>query len=53
MQKNWFVQHTGLQLSPYFSAAKIAWVLQNVPGAQEKADRGELLLWNDRQLAGL
>lgn len=35
-------EHTGLQLSPYFSAAKIAWVLQNVEGAQEKADRGEL-----------
>lgn len=34
--------HTGLQLSPYFSAGKIAWVLQNVEGAQEKADRGEL-----------
>lgn len=34
--------HTGLQLSPYFSAAKIAWVLQNVEGAQEAADRGEL-----------
>lgn len=34
--------HTGLQLSPYFSAAKIAWVLKHVPGAQEKADRGEL-----------
>lgn len=34
--------HTGLQLSPYFSAAKIAWVLQNVEGAQERADRGEL-----------
>ena len=34
--------HTGLQLSPYFTAAKIAWVLQNVEGAQEKADRGEL-----------
>lgn len=34
--------HTGLQLSPYFSAAKIAWVLQNVEGAKEKADRGEL-----------
>lgn len=33
---------TGLQLSPYFSAAKIAWVLRNVEGAQEKADRGEL-----------
>lgn len=34
--------HTGLQLSPYFSAAKIAWVLRNVEGAQEKADKGEL-----------
>ena len=34
--------HTGLQLSPYFSAAKIAWVLQNVQGAQEKANKGEL-----------
>ncbi len=34
--------HTGLQLSPYFSAAKIAWVLQNVPGAGEKAAQGRL-----------
>lgn len=34
--------HTGLQLSPYFSAAKIAWVLQNVEGAKEKAVKGEL-----------
>lgn len=34
--------HTGLQLSPYFSAAKIAWVLRNVAGAQEKAEKGEL-----------
>lgn len=34
--------HTGLQLSPYFSAGKIAWVLQNVEGAQEKANKGEL-----------
>lgn len=34
--------HTGLQLSPYFSAAKIAWVLQNVPGAKEKAAQGKL-----------
>lgn len=34
--------HTGLPLSPYFSAAKIAWVLKNVKGAREKADRGEL-----------
>ena len=34
--------HTGLQLSPYFSAAKIAWVLQNVDGAKEKAKAGSL-----------
>lgn len=33
---------TGLPLSPYFSAAKIAWILQNVPGAQEKSVKGEL-----------
>ncbi|MFA9377787.1 MAG: glycerol kinase [Lachnotalea sp.] len=35
-------EHTGLHLSPYFSAAKIAWILQNVAGAQEKANKGEL-----------
>lgn len=34
--------HTGLQLSPYFSAAKIAWILKNVPGAAEKAEQGQL-----------
>ncbi|MCI8861498.1 MAG: glycerol kinase GlpK [Lachnospiraceae bacterium] len=33
---------TGLPLSPYFSAAKIAWVLENVEGAAEKAAKGEL-----------
>ena len=27
--------HTGLNLSPYFTAAKLAWILQNVPAAQE------------------
>lgn len=35
-------EKTGLMLSPYFSAAKIAWVLEEVEGAREKADRGEL-----------
>ena len=34
--------HTGLQLSPYFSAAKIAWVLKNIEGVQELADKDEL-----------
>ncbi len=33
---------TGLLLDPYFSATKIAWVLDNVEGARDRADRGEL-----------
>jgi|TARA_B110000967_G_scaffold64050_1_gene66029 glycerol kinase len=45
---------TGLLLDPYFSATKIAWLLDNVDGARERAERGELafgtmdswLLWN-------
>lgn len=35
-------ERTGLVLSPYFSAAKISWVLENVPGAREKAYQGKL-----------
>ena len=45
---------TGLLLDPYFSASKVAWILDNVEGARERADRGELcfgtidswLIWN-------
>jgi len=33
---------TGLVLDPYFSATKVAWILDNVPGARAQADRGEL-----------
>jgi glycerol kinase len=33
---------TGLLLDPYFSATKIAWILDNVPGARARAERGEL-----------
>ncbi len=33
---------TGLLLDPYFSATKIAWLLDNVPGARDRAERGEL-----------
>ncbi len=33
---------TGLILDPYFSATKLAWMLRNVPGAAERAGRGEL-----------
>lgn len=34
---------TGLLLDPYFSASKIAWILQHVPGAQQAAAAGKLL----------
>lgn len=36
-------EHTGLLLDPYFSATKIMWILDNVPHARERADKGELL----------
>jgi glycerol kinase len=45
---------TGLRLDPYFSATKLAWLLDNVPDARAAAERGELafgtvdtwLIWN-------
>jgi glycerol kinase len=33
---------TGLLLDPYFSASKIAWLLDHIPGARERAERGAL-----------
>ncbi len=36
-------QKTGLIIDAYFSATKIKWILDNVEGARERADRGELL----------
>ncbi len=47
-------QKTGLVLDAYFSGTKIAWILDNVEGAREKAEKGELafgtvdswLIWN-------
>ena len=33
-------QRTGLVLDPYFSATKIQWLLENVPGLRERAERG-------------
>jgi len=33
---------TGLLLDPYFSASKIAWLLDHIPGARERAERSEL-----------
>lgn len=34
---------TGLLIDAYFSGTKIKWILDNVEGAREKAERGELL----------
>ena len=47
-------QNTGLLIDPYFSATKIAWILENVSGARKQAEAGELafgtvdtwLVWN-------
>jgi glycerol kinase len=36
-------QKTGLLLDPYFSATKLMWLLDNVPQARERAEKGELL----------
>ncbi|MGO2132028.1 MAG: glycerol kinase GlpK [Halomonas sp.] len=35
-------QRTGLLIDPYFSATKLGWLLDNVEGARERAERGEL-----------
>lgn len=41
--KNIVYEKTGLLLDPYFSATKIIWILEHVPGARERAQRGEIL----------
>jgi glycerol kinase len=49
---------TGLELDPTFSATKLAWVLDNVDGARDRAQAGELAFhdvagWLARSLAGI
>lgn len=47
-------EKTGLLIDSYFSATKLRWILENIPGARQKAEQGELafgtvdsfLLWN-------
>ena len=51
------LKKTGLKLSPFFSAPKVAWILQNIPGAREKAEAGKLCMgtmdtWTIWQLTG-
>lgn len=49
-----FTERTGLLLDPYFSGTKLAWLLDDIPGARARAEAGELafgtidcwLLWN-------
>jgi glycerol kinase len=50
-------ERTGLVIDPYFSGTKIAWVLDNLPGARARAERGELAFgtvdtWLTWQLTG-
>ncbi|MFA7268075.1 MAG: glycerol kinase GlpK [Sterolibacterium sp.] len=52
-----FRQRTGLTLDPYFSASKLAWLLDHVPGARAGAEAGELAFgtvdsWLAWQLSG-
>src|SRR5215510_4662025 len=35
-------ERTGLVIDPYFSATKLAWLLEHIPGARTRAERGEL-----------
>jgi glycerol kinase len=45
---------TGLEVDPYFSASKVRWMLENLPGVRERAEAGEIafgtvdswLIWN-------
>ena len=53
-----FQQKTGLIMDGYFSGTKLRWLLDNVPGARERAERGELAFgtvdsWLMYKLAGV
>jgi len=39
-------ENTGLVCDAYFSGTKVKWILDNVPGAREKAEKGDLLFGN-------
>lgn len=41
-----FKQKVGLPLATYFSGTKIKWILDNVDGARERAEAGDLLFGN-------
>ncbi len=41
--EDYIQENTGLVVDPYFSATKIKWILDNVEGARQRAENGELL----------
>ncbi len=41
-----FREKTGLPLATYFSGPKVKWILDNVPGVRERAEKGEVLFGN-------
>lgn len=41
-----FIDKTGLLIDGYFSGTEIKWILDNVPGAREKAEAGDLYFSN-------
>jgi glycerol kinase len=44
-------QKTGLVVDAYFSATKVKWILDNVTGAREKAEKRRTVFWHSGQLA--
>ena len=44
--ENYVRENTGLVLDAYFSGTKVKWILDNVPGARVRAEKGELLFGN-------
>ena len=45
-EQEYFRAKTGLPLSTYFSALKLRWLLENIPGARRRAEAGDLLFGN-------
>lgn len=41
--EDFFEEKTGLRIDPYFSATKLRWILENVEGVRERAEKGDLL----------
>ena len=49
--QKFFKDKTGLLIDPYFSATKIKWILENVEGVRERAEKGEILFGTVELLA--